>query len=74
MPPGRVLLEIQPLFKRKGPKPRPVYHGAGAGYPSRLRPAGPEENIDFKLEKKILLLPNRDDTDGFFIAKIVKEA
>ena len=33
-----------------------------------------KENIDFKLEKKILLLPNRDDTDGFFIAKIVKEA
>ena len=33
-----------------------------------------KENIDFKLEKKILLLPNRDDKAGFFIAKIVKEA
>lgn len=31
-------------------------------------------NHEFKLKKEILLLPYKDDTDGFFIAKIVKEA
>ena len=32
-----------------------------------------ENNPDFKLEKEIKLFPNVDGTDGFYIAKLVKE-